>query len=173
MGYLEFIGNGNFKDNTMIGEWVWERINKDSGWKLIVKLVFDNYGKIKSFDKSEFSSDGKLMRQFAGEYNQLVIIRAKCKDFHKGQCDNGEYSSNGSPKGTWIWYDMENGNRKLIVEYDSYGFITKSGYRENSTGDWVNVSKFRDTPVALKKYLADQTKKYFLRDTFKNNKINY
>lgn len=167
---FEFTGKGKFKEDKMIGEWVWEKTNKKSGWKLIVQLFFDSSGFLRNFDRSEYGSSGQLLRRYAAEYSSSGIISAECKDYNGGSCKLGSYTSNGIPKGTWIWYDLKDKNKEHIVEYDKYGFVLKSGYRNLSTGDWVTMSKFKQYPVHLKQHIANEAVRYFMRDTYKNNK---
>lgn len=48
---------------------------------------------------------------------------------------SGQYGLNGKPQGTWRM--GEEGSHNITITYDDYGNVKKSGYRDDSTGDWI------------------------------------
>ena len=86
---------------------------------------------------------------------------------------NVKYTSTGKPTGTWI-YQEELDKYPITVSFDSNGKVSKAGYRDPRTGDWIDCG-YASTSIPSTVYdlIRRAMAPLFLRSTPGMKKISF
>lgn len=152
--------NGQFKNNKQVGHWEFYRKNCD-GVVTSITMDFDENGKLngevtvpKTF-KALFSH-GRLIyvSWWIQQYSNQI-------GYGSSYSTEGKFTDDERPKGEWEL--RMNGEKTITTKYDSSGCYIKSGYRDNSTGDWHEKSNH--FPEEIPSRVARYVNNYLMRDT--------
>lgn len=130
--------SGCFKNDRQIGHWEWTQM-LDTDEPMRSYINFNENG----------VPDGEFYISGWGEHYEGRVsngyptyVEYYSNDGYKGVKYIGRFNSNGMPIGKWVY--SESGkyslNRTINMSFNDDGKLIKSGYRDDSTGDWVSVS---------------------------------
>ena len=170
--------DGNFKNDIQVGSWEWERILIDNRrdvykrYECFRKLNFNNKGVLDgNFEIRDLHIPGTNTSYFdiSGTFKngKLTSVDFKSANY---RVEDAKWTTSGVPYGTWkiSQYDKWNGWTHYDMQLDENGKVIKCGYRDSSTGDWID--KYADGPYEsrqLKIKIRDviNSKAYIMRST--------
>lgn len=164
---------GNFNDNKQTGTWKWKNVNEaQSIWEDEVIMNFNNDGIL----DGKFSYKWRTLNM-SGTFRNGKLTSLNYSDNHK-RLERATFTSSGMPTGVWTFTyinDKWKGTQSITVTFDEQGKIIKSGYRETSTGNWVNEDGNLDdvmlnVKTGLNQFIlrsTKQLKKYGIRTPYR------
>lgn len=134
---------GYFMADKQVGKWIWnypilgDPYDRDIDFHC--EILFNENGvpdgEFDIYIGKDHNSNGKYKRSYySGTFENGKLVSINFKDNNLIWC-RGQYGLNGKPKG--VWHMGEKGSHAIEITYDEHGNVIKSGYRDNSTGDWI------------------------------------
>lgn len=141
---------GQFYENHQTGEWhYWEKqVDYHDIYDKEVTLNFNKYGYLDGDFKiytHQVVNGIEFNYNIKGKFENGIMVSCTIKrngtrygEKYSEEYENIRYTSNGKPTGTWT-YKEESSNNTVTVIFDSNGKVSKAGYYNNETGDWVDI----------------------------------
>lgn len=154
--------NGQFKDNKQVGHWEFYRKSSD-GDITSISMDFDENGKL--------NGEVEMPKIFKAKFSHGRVVYVVWMEDWNGYSTSGFFTDDERPKGERKLSTNTNLQRRLgksgekptITKYDSSGCFIKSGYRDDSTGDWHDThNRF---PDEISERIARIVNEYLMRDT--------
>lgn len=154
--------NGQFKNNKQVGHWEFYRKSSD-GVVTSITMDFDENGKL--------NGEAEMPQIFKAKFSHGKLVYVIWMEDWNGYSTRGYFTDDERPKGEWKLSTNEKLQRRLgksgekptITKYDSSGCFIKSGYRDESTGDWHDThNRF---PDEIPEKIARVVNEYLMRDT--------
>ena len=134
---------GFFINDKQVGKWTWDYPIRNDAYDRDIdfhcEIIFNENG-IPDGDFDIYigkvsKTNGAYKRSYySGTFKNGKLVSVRFKDRNLIWCQ-GQYGLNGKPQGTWRM--GEEGSHNITITYDDYGNVKKSGYRDDSTGDWI------------------------------------
>lgn len=167
---LDFVKiSGQFKDNKMAGHWEFYRKSSDN---IVTSITMD-------FDKNGLlNGEVHYPGVFDALFSHGILVYVNWKEDWNGYSTEGEFYDE-RPIGEWTLRTNEkllrelgkSGERPTTTTYDRSGKFIKSGYRDNSTGDWHD--SYNRFPDEIPERISRIVNKYLLRDTPEYNPLKH
>lgn len=151
---------GYFKNDKQVGRWTWDSYNHNNDDVSHSEINFNENGIPIAFDIYIGPRNKPKRSYLSGTFENGKLVSLSYKDNRIVKCD-GKYNAEGKPIGDW---HVEDGSHFIVMSFDDFGKLIKSGYRDDRTGDWINATS--QYPYELYSYVIDRIKNgNFLRST--------
>lgn len=176
---------GQFFNNRQSGEWHYTEEPIDRFYtvnKKEITLNFNDLGYLNGDFRfytytNNYGDETKL--DITGKFENGILVsctlnrsgNVRLSKFNE-EYKNVKYTSTGKPTGTWTYQERLD-KYPITVSFDSYGKVSKAGYRDPRTGDWIDCSYRTNIPSTVYDLIRRAVAPLFMRSTPGMKKISF